>query len=206
MAYAGRILIMPKGDYDSTVSYERLDLVRHNGQCWLAKRNVSSVEPSENATDDWFLMLEGINEEGGNAYSLISENGEYSAVMQDDGNMVVYKNSDGSVAFSTNDTAKSADLENYVPYTGTNGVLLKTVTFSNGGRSVYFNAVDDGRFALVDNTNGGLLMEFSKDGKTNTFNGTASGNLPSDAITSGTTELTAGTSALPTGHIYIQYE
>jgi hypothetical protein len=43
---------------------------------------------------------------------------------------------------------------------------------------VYFNAVDDGRFALVDNTNGGLLMEFSADGQTNTFNGTASGNLP----------------------------
>lgn len=47
MADAGRILIIPKGDYDANSTYEKLDLVKYKGTSWLAKKDVTGVEPSE---------------------------------------------------------------------------------------------------------------------------------------------------------------
>jgi hypothetical protein len=55
---AGRILIIPKGDYDSTVTYEMLDLVRHNGTSWLAKKESKGVEPTENNSEYWQNMFD----------------------------------------------------------------------------------------------------------------------------------------------------
>lgn len=47
MADAGRILIIPRGDYDANSTYEKLDLVKYKGTAWLAKRNSIGIEPSE---------------------------------------------------------------------------------------------------------------------------------------------------------------
>lgn len=55
MANAGRILIMPKGNYDASVTYEMLDLVNHNGVSWLAKKTVTGIEPSEG--EYWHPLL-----------------------------------------------------------------------------------------------------------------------------------------------------
>ena len=53
MASAGRILIMPKGNYDSSVTYEMLDLVKHNGTSWIAKKTSVGIEPSDANTEYW---------------------------------------------------------------------------------------------------------------------------------------------------------
>lgn len=66
MADAGRVLIMPKGDYDPSVSYEMLDLVLYNNIAWLAKRDVIGIEPSDANSWYWFKMIEG----GGDADTL----------------------------------------------------------------------------------------------------------------------------------------
>ena len=58
MASAGRILIMPKGNYDSSVTYEMLDLVSHNGKSWLAKKTVIGIEPSETNGEYWHNMID----------------------------------------------------------------------------------------------------------------------------------------------------
>ena len=58
MATAGRILIMPKGNYDSSVTYEMLDLVGHNGKVWLAKKTVTGIEPSGSNVEYWFDMID----------------------------------------------------------------------------------------------------------------------------------------------------
>ena len=58
MASAGRILIIPKGNYDSTKAYEMLDLVFHGGTSWLAKTEVTGIEPSEEHSEHWFKMCE----------------------------------------------------------------------------------------------------------------------------------------------------
>lgn len=56
MASAGRILIIPKGNYNSSVTYEMLDLVYHNGRSWLAKKTVTGIEPSEANSEYWQPM------------------------------------------------------------------------------------------------------------------------------------------------------
>lgn len=58
MASAGRILIIPKGNYDSSVTYEMLDLVKHNGTSWLAKKDVVGIEPSNANKEYWQNMFD----------------------------------------------------------------------------------------------------------------------------------------------------
>ena len=58
MASAGRILIMPKGNYDSSATYEMLDLVSYNGASWLAKKTVVGIEPSAANSEYWHNMLD----------------------------------------------------------------------------------------------------------------------------------------------------
>ena len=50
---AGRILIIPKGDYDANASYTMLDLVSYNGSSWLARKDATGIEPSEANSEYW---------------------------------------------------------------------------------------------------------------------------------------------------------
>ena len=58
MASAGRILIMPKGDWSADTAYEMLDLVKHNGKSWLAKKTCTGIEPSEANSEYWQDMFD----------------------------------------------------------------------------------------------------------------------------------------------------
>ena len=58
MASAGRILIMPKGNYDSSVTYEMLDLVFYDGASWLAKKTVTGIAPSIDSEEHWMKMCD----------------------------------------------------------------------------------------------------------------------------------------------------
>ena len=58
MASAGRILIMPKGNYDSSVTYEMLDLVFYDGASWLAKKTVVGIAPSDANAEHWMKMCD----------------------------------------------------------------------------------------------------------------------------------------------------
>lgn len=60
MASAGRILIIPKGNYNAETKYEMLDLVFHNGTSWLAKKDAVGIEPSDSEESKvyWFKMCE----------------------------------------------------------------------------------------------------------------------------------------------------
>lgn len=59
MTTAGKILIIPKGDYNSTKIYEMLDLVKYDGTSWLAKKDVpAGIEPTETNSEYWQNMFE----------------------------------------------------------------------------------------------------------------------------------------------------
>ena len=87
--------------------------------------------------------------------------------------------------------ADKTDLANYLPKSGgdINGsVNVKTdenvnisLAMKNAMREVFFRVYKEGAFRLYDNTNGKNIMVCNPDG-TNTFNGTATGNVP---LTSG---------------------
>lgn len=53
MTNAGRILIIPKGNWDAETEYEMLDLVNHGGASWIAKVNSVNVEPSDTNNMYW---------------------------------------------------------------------------------------------------------------------------------------------------------
>ena len=57
-ASAGRILIMPKGEYNSSTTYQMLDLVKHNGTSWLAKKTVVGIEPNTANSEYWHSMFD----------------------------------------------------------------------------------------------------------------------------------------------------
>lgn len=58
MTSAGRILIMPKGNYDSSATYEMLDLVYYNSAAWLSKKTVVGIEPNEINKEHWHKLCE----------------------------------------------------------------------------------------------------------------------------------------------------
>lgn len=54
MANAGRVAIVPKGDYSSSTAYNRLDLVRYNEKAYVAKKGNTGVAPTN--TEYWMLI------------------------------------------------------------------------------------------------------------------------------------------------------
>ena len=58
MPTAGRILIILKGDWNSDTQYEMLDLVKHNGTSWLAKKESIGIEPSNENAEYWQNVFE----------------------------------------------------------------------------------------------------------------------------------------------------
>lgn len=47
MASAGRILLMPKGNYSASVTYVMLDMVRYNNALWVCKKQCIGIPPAE---------------------------------------------------------------------------------------------------------------------------------------------------------------
>ena len=65
MADVGKILILPRGDYDVSATYNILDVVRYNYKLWMARKsNLTGVTPTAGA--DWMLLVE----DGGGATTL----------------------------------------------------------------------------------------------------------------------------------------
>lgn len=58
MASAGRILIMPKGNYNAETEYQMLDLVISGGTSWLAKKPSVGIEPSKANEEYWQDMFD----------------------------------------------------------------------------------------------------------------------------------------------------
>lgn len=58
MASAGRILIIPKGNYNAAATYENLDLVFYNGDSWLCKKACVGITPSDGNAEYWHRFTE----------------------------------------------------------------------------------------------------------------------------------------------------
>lgn len=55
-ASAGRVLLIPKGDWNAETTYTGLDWVRHNGVSWVCKNTCTNIEPTEANSDNWQIM------------------------------------------------------------------------------------------------------------------------------------------------------
>ena len=52
-ASAGRVLLIPKGDWNANTTYTGLDWVRHNGAAWVCKNTCTNIEPTSENTNYW---------------------------------------------------------------------------------------------------------------------------------------------------------
>ena len=53
---AGRVLLIPKGDWNAETTYTGLDWVRHNGAAWVCKNTCTNVEPTEENSENWQII------------------------------------------------------------------------------------------------------------------------------------------------------
>ena len=56
---AGKIMMLFKGEYDSTTQYEILDVVRKEGALYGAKKDLIGIEPAGETDDNWMLLMDG---------------------------------------------------------------------------------------------------------------------------------------------------
>ena len=55
-ASAGRVLLIPKGDWNANITYTGLDWVRHNGAAWVCKNTCTGIEPTLENAENWQMM------------------------------------------------------------------------------------------------------------------------------------------------------
>jgi hypothetical protein len=58
MAIAGRVAIVPKGEYSNAVTYDKLDLVMFNNDAYVAKKASTGIEPTND--EYWMLILNNV--------------------------------------------------------------------------------------------------------------------------------------------------
>ena len=67
----GKVLLMPKGTYSGSVTYNQLDWVRYDGKAWVCKvNNTVGVTPVEGA--NWTLMAADGSVSGSVAWSSVT--------------------------------------------------------------------------------------------------------------------------------------
>lgn len=57
----GRVSLVPRGEYDPTAQYRRLDIVSYNGSSYLALRNLQGVTPADGAD---YMLIARAGEDG----------------------------------------------------------------------------------------------------------------------------------------------
>lgn len=144
MASAGRILIMPKGNYNSGTTYEMLDLVNHNGKSWLAKKTSVGIEPSDANGEYWQNMFDITAESIG---ALNRETGGYvkgSIVIEKDwATMSLADSTERSVIMGKSPDTNVAYICNYLNGENNSNVMLLPET-SNISEIFFIRNVVDG--------------------------------------------------------------
>lgn len=87
-AIAGRVLLIPKGNYDSTATYTMLDMVVYNGSSYICKQECTGVVPT-NTT-----------------YWMLNASGSAVAFLNDIGDVVITNVSNGQVLMYNSTTQK----------------------------------------------------------------------------------------------------
>lgn len=137
-AIAGRVLILPKGEYDATVAYEFLDLINYGGRSWIAKKSSVGIEPTDANAEYWQPFGSSIIPDGVTVE--INENGEISVA-----------DSPKLGGKDASEYALDADLANYLPLSA-----KPTGTYSGNG--------DDTQRRIATGGTGHVAIVFSASG------------------------------------------
>ena len=130
-ASAGRVLLIPKGEWNSTTEYSNLDIVHHNTSTWVCKKTCIGVEPSDAQTSYWQAMAKDATEQ----IATTSTNGLMSASDKTKLNSIAAKaevnvQSDWSVTDTSSDAyiKNKPTIDSAISTTSTNAIQNKAVT------------------------------------------------------------------------------
>lgn len=219
MAIAGRILIIPKGNYDASATYSMLDAVSYNDALWLAKKTATGITPSTANSEYWQKMIDVAGKQDaitGGATTITENNLTASRALVSDGNGKVAVSAvtatelgylDGVTSnVQTQLNAKSATSHTHTTLSGLTATVAE-LNYMDGVTSsvqTQLNAkASSSHTHPASNVTAGTLAGAVV---ANTTAVATIGTKQIRNIYAGTAELTAGTSALTTGDIYIQYE
>ena len=152
MAIAGRVAIVPKGDWSADATYKRLDAVTHNNTLYFAKKDVPAGTATSN-TEYWSKSVVGGEATVDDTISSESTNPVQNKVVK----AYVDKKASENVDFSTS-TSKLL-----------NGTVEAPLVLSNATRNLL-------NPTLATTTQNGITCTNNGDG-TYTFNGTATDNV-----------------------------
>ena len=136
-ASAGRVLLMPKGDYNASTEYHVLDWVLYNGRPYVAKQTTTGNVPID--TTYWQLMLDFPTEVDAapteNSQNLVRSGGVYSAIAvkanTTDVSTSLGLKADKADAFLTTDSTEAIDDADYIPFYDTSGSAKKKTLWSS---------------------------------------------------------------------------
>jgi len=184
---AGRVLMLFKGDYDSSVTYNSLDVVLYQGLSYVAKGTTTGNAPSN--TTYWQKLLDMPTQVDNvptqNSDNLVKSGGVYSALSD---------KADASTAYSTSDSSETIADADYIPFYDTSASAKKKTLWSSLVSAV--TAVFTGASASTAGTKGTVPAPAAGDeGKFLKGNGTWA-NPPSPSVMTGADGTNAGTSGL----------
>lgn len=108
MKNAGRIMPLPKGEYNSAVTYNLLDFVTHDGSSYICKKESAGNTPSENS-EYWQLMARK-GSSGGAVTSVNGMDGDVTLTAEDVGAL----SSEDNVFLGKRGIISEEDLDDFV--------------------------------------------------------------------------------------------
>ena len=197
-ASAGRVLLIPKGDWNASTTYTGLDWVRHNGAAWVCKNTCTNIEPTEANSANWQMMArDGDGVTADTAMSDTSTNAVQNKVIKSYVDNSIAGISDMTGATSTENgthglvpAPQIGDEKKVLLGDGTWGAIDDKFSFSDHDTATSgtsFTDAEDGNMIVTDwtknllkptlktTTNNGVTFTNNGDG-TYTLNGTVNKN------------------------------
>lgn len=122
-ASAGRVLIIPKGDYSASVTYGNLDMVYYGGKTYVCKKTSLNNLPTN--TEYWQLMVEGVAGSYYGTCSTAAATAEKAVTVSADQHFALFKGATITVKFTNTNTATN-------PTINVNGTGAASVVYGSG--------------------------------------------------------------------------
>lgn len=122
-ASAGRVLIIPKGDYSASVTYGNLDMVYYGGKTYVCKKTSLNNLPTN--TEYWQLMVEGVAGSYYGTCSTAAATAEKAVTISADQHFALFVGASITVKFTNTNTANN-------PTINVNGTGVASVVYGSG--------------------------------------------------------------------------
>lgn len=122
-ASAGRVLIIPKGDYSASVTYNNLDMVYYGGKTYVCKKTSLNNLPTN--TEYWQLMVEGVAGSYYGTCSTAAATAEKAVTVSAVQHFALFVGASITVKFTNTNTAQN-------PTINVNGTGAASVVYGSG--------------------------------------------------------------------------